>query len=67
MTATTCPQCGAAFQCSPQPDQRCWCLDLPPLPVDQLGREAAGCYCPACLRNKLDQVGLMPTPPEARP
>ncbi len=53
MPATNCPQCGTSFECCPQPDQRCWCLDLPPLPANLLGKEAAGCYCPACLRARL--------------
>ena len=26
---------------------------LPPLPADQLGRDAPGCYCPDCLRALL--------------
>lgn len=43
-------QCGMADAGAPEP---CWCTTLPPLPASQLGREAAGCYCPECLRTLL--------------
>ena len=51
-----CVRCGKTFQCgmvdagAPDP---CWCTTLPPLPASALGREAAGCYCPDCLRALL--------------
>lgn len=54
-----CVKCGKAFDCgvadagSTSP---CWCTALPPLPRELLGREAAGCYCPDCLRRLLDAV-----------
>ncbi len=53
---STCAKCGAGFDCgmveanAPSP---CWCTALPPLPAGWLGREAAACYCPACLRALL--------------
>ena len=53
---STCVSCGAGFDCgmvdaaAPSP---CWCTALPPLPAEQLGRDAAGCYCPDCLRALL--------------
>jgi len=53
-TMSTCTRCGAEFGCamvdgSPEP---CWCTALPPaLPVPQ---EAAGCWCPACLRAHIE-------------
>jgi hypothetical protein len=51
---STCTRCGAQFGCamvegSPEP---CWCTALPPaVPVPQ---EAAGCWCPACLRAHIE-------------
>ena len=56
MTATACAQCGAVFDCRPGPHEHCWCLDLPPLPMELLGREPAGCLCPVCLQNQLASV-----------
>jgi hypothetical protein len=43
----SCPQCGAAFDCSPGGD--CWCATEPfRLPMPQAGTE--DCLCPGCLR-----------------
>ena len=47
-----CAGCGGAFGCGVQAGgTSCWCMELPlvlPLPVST----SAGCYCPACLREK---------------
>ena len=60
MTATDCPQCGSAFECGAQPSHMpCWCVSLPALPPQELGRLAATCYCPACLRMRLTELGLL--------
>jgi hypothetical protein len=60
MTATQCPQCGSRFECGAQPSNTpCWCVSLPALPPQELGRLAASCYCPACLRARLTELGLL--------
>jgi uncharacterized protein (TIGR00290 family) len=43
-----CARCGAAFECGMEAGvERCWCADLPPVPIDA---SLAGCLCPRCLR-----------------
>ena len=43
--AATCERCGARFSCgAASPQQRCWCVDYPP--VSPAG---ASCLCPQCL------------------
>lgn len=55
-----CAKCGAEFRCGMEAgDPECWCASLPPLvslpaPSDP---DAAGCFCPACLRELLRSVG----------
>jgi len=63
MTATDCPQCGSRFECGASIDSTpCWCASLPALPTQELGRLAASCYCPACLRARLTELeGLEPS------
>jgi hypothetical protein len=34
-------------------------VSLPALPPQELGRQAASCYCPACLRMRLTELGLL--------
>lgn len=51
-----CARCGAEFRCGMEAgDPECWCASLPPLtslpvPVDA---DAAGCFCPDCLKGML--------------
>lgn len=45
-----CPRCGKRFVCGAEAGAaRCWCAELPPLPVDP---SIAGCLCPACLAER---------------
>jgi hypothetical protein len=53
---SACSRCGTPFRCAmtdPDPGGApCWCTQLPAvLPVP----EAAGCYCPACLREAIQE------------
>lgn len=53
-TVSTCTRCGAEFGCAMAAGslEPCWCTALPPaVPVPQ---EAAGCWCPACLRAHVE-------------
>lgn len=53
---STCTRCGAEFSCmmADGASEPCWCTALPAsVPVPQ---EAAGCWCPACLREHIAQV-----------
>ncbi len=53
---SSCATCGANFDCGmadANAASPCWCTTLPPLPAEWLGREAAACYCPSCLRALL--------------
>ncbi|MHB1359464.1 MAG: cysteine-rich CWC family protein [Rhodocyclaceae bacterium] len=44
-----CPQCGARFVCGMEAGlEKCWCADLPPLPI--VDARAGGCFCPDCLK-----------------
>lgn len=49
-----CARCGAPFRCGVDTG-RCWCADLPPLPVLPAWRvaDAPGCLCPDCLKALL--------------
>jgi uncharacterized protein (TIGR00290 family) len=43
-----CARCGATFECGMKAGvERCWCADLPKVPIDPA---LAGCLCPRCLR-----------------
>ena len=54
MTTTACPRCGRSFDCGATDSSKpCWCVSLPALPLEQLGKDDAGCYCPDCLRLRL--------------
>jgi len=65
MSQVHCPRCGGAFDCGAQNSrQPCWCVALPPLPLEELGRRDAGCYCPDCLQARLQEV-QRPTEREA--
>ncbi|MBI4756399.1 MAG: cysteine-rich CWC family protein [Betaproteobacteria bacterium] len=56
----TCPRCARPFACGARAGlARCWCMDLPPLPVTD---PAHGCYCPDCLRE-LATAGATSAPP----
>lgn len=46
-----CSSCGAQLSCG-RDLETCWCVDLPPLPSDQLDN-AADCLCPICLDKAL--------------
>ncbi|MCM0044748.1 MAG: cysteine-rich CWC family protein [Burkholderiaceae bacterium] len=54
-----CVRCGRAFGCGMidgDATTPCWCTALPPLPAAFVGRDAATCYCPACLAQLLAAV-----------
>jgi hypothetical protein len=62
---STCTRCGASFGCAmvDGSDGPCWCTALPPaVPVPDAadataaGTTAAGCWCPACLRQHIAQL-----------
>jgi hypothetical protein len=64
MSSTTCPLCGRGFECGvSDTSQPCWCVGLPALPREALGSQ--GCYCPDCLRQQLQQWGVVPRPQES--
>lgn len=53
---SACVKCGLSFHCAMTdgaPNERCWCMELPPIPTTTL-TEAGGlgdaCFCPACLK-----------------
>lgn len=57
MPATNvCPACGAAFTCGMNAGlAECWCASLPPVlavPAEHVGQ----CYCPACLKEKIEET-----------
>jgi hypothetical protein len=58
-----CTRCGAPFGCAMADgsSEPCWCTTLPPvvpLPVQDAGQGTApGCWCPACLRQHIAQLG----------
>ncbi|PKB22992.1 cysteine-rich CWC family protein [Janthinobacterium sp. 64] len=60
-----CTLCGATFECGqtdPQASGPCWCVALPPaVPVP--GSAAVGCWCRACLQQRIAAL----TPPAATP
>jgi len=60
---STCTRCGAQFACAMTDggDQPCWCMALPPAVA--VPSEAAGCWCPACLRAHIAAQGTLPPPP----
>ncbi len=47
-TRTTCPQCGATFDC--RRGEACWCAAYPPLLT---AGGAAACLCPGCLHERV--------------
>lgn len=51
---STCPQCCTRFVCDLAAGKsQCWCFHLPPaLPVTS----DAGCLCPACLTQAIEQA-----------
>jgi hypothetical protein len=52
--ARTCPQCGTAFVCGMAAgEQKCWCADLPPLPIDP---SLSACLCPTCLKKRVTEL-----------
>ncbi len=52
-TASTCPRCGAKFQCGRDDPAGCWCATLPALDPRRY-YAVAGCLCEACLRALLN-------------
>ena len=54
-----CAQCQAPFTCAmnDQTGTRCWCADMPPLPVrlSPAAMRELSCLCPDCLRRKIEQ------------
>ncbi|PLY42575.1 hypothetical protein CSZ94_10375 [Janthinobacterium sp. ROICE36] len=62
---SVCSLCGAIFQCGqldPDARQPCWCVAMPPaVPVP--GSAAVGCWCPACLQERIAAL----TPLAAKP
>jgi Cysteine-rich CWC len=47
-----CSACGARFECGMQAGkEKCWCAELPA--VMPMSDVAGGCYCPACLRERI--------------
>ena len=64
---SACSRCGAVFTCAMadggDPAQPCWCTALPaavPLPGDQAA--LAACWCPACLRQHIDELARKQPP-----
>ena len=54
-----CPRCGRSFDCGAHDSSKpCWCVSLPALPLEELGRQDASCYCPDCLRTQLAERAL---------
>nr|WP_308633438.1 cysteine-rich CWC family protein [Massilia sp. YIM B02443] len=55
-----CTRCGAGFGCSMADggSEPCWCTALPPAVAVPL--DAAGCWCPDCLRA---YIAAHPKPP----
>jgi len=54
--ADVCPACGAGFTCGNKAGAaECWCSDFPPL-MSVPEPLAAACYCPACLRKRIEAV-----------
>ncbi|WEN43353.1 hypothetical protein CKCBHOJB_02972 [Thauera sp. GDN1] len=55
----TCPRCGARFTCGMQAGEpACWCAAYPAaFAVPEAGAVAvdAGCYCPRCLAELIEE------------
>jgi hypothetical protein len=51
-TLVLCPGCGKAFTCDP--GGKCWCAALPP--VAPRPDEAATCFCPDCLAERVHRA-----------
>ena len=53
MSRLTCPRCSQTFECgADQPDQTCWCMQLPVLKQSD-EQQSLDCWCPHCLREEL--------------
>ena len=54
---SVCSRCGAEFGCAMVDggDGPCWCTALPPVVAVPVQGEAAACWCPACLKQHIDQ------------
>jgi uncharacterized protein (TIGR00290 family) len=49
LSGDACARCGATFECGMKAGvERCWCADLPTVPIDPA---LAGCLCPRCLQD----------------
>ncbi len=54
-----CPACGAAFTCGMNAGlNECWCAAFPPLLAVPEGEAAGSCYCPDCLRKRIEVATL---------
>ncbi len=67
---STCPRCGAAFECGMADagaTEPCWCTQLPTLPAtayvpDKVDDALSRCFCPNCLRALLAAQHAEPSP-----
>jgi len=54
-----CPACGTAFTCGMNAGlNECWCAAFPPLLAVPEGEAAGSCYCPDCLRKRIEAATL---------
>lgn len=52
-TMKTCSLCGCRFGCGAQdPHGECWCAKLPHVMELKAGED---CYCPDCLKRKIEE------------
>ncbi|MBM3391867.1 MAG: cysteine-rich CWC family protein [Betaproteobacteria bacterium] len=49
-----CPGCGRAFVCGMEGENGCWCAGLPPAILPPV--RGVGCFCPECLRKRIDRL-----------
>ncbi|KFB68353.1 cysteine-rich CWC family protein [Candidatus Accumulibacter vicinus] len=57
---TRCTDCGTAFVCGAVAGlPSCWCMKKPTLSLEA-SAAAAGCYCPACLEQRLSAQASAP-------
>jgi hypothetical protein len=57
-----CPDCGIEFKCGVEQsgdDAPCWCMQLPPLPMNGAVKtngtaKTDGCLCSACLQRRIE-------------
>ncbi|HMW19284.1 MAG TPA: cysteine-rich CWC family protein [Accumulibacter sp.] len=62
-TQTACAACGTAFVCGAVAGlATCWCVTMPTMPATDLDVDR-GCYCPACLQQRLSVAKEASAPP----